>query len=261
MRKILVLGHNGMLGNAVARYFTAQGYEVLTASHRWGDPAFEEEMRSTDAEAIINCIGAIPQKKPPVEEYANININLPTFLETLGKKVIHPTTDCEFKGNRPAGEMYTKTDARDADDDYGKSKAIISEKIEKEFKNTKMLRVSIIGHELTNHVSLLDWFLGVEGEVKGYTNHFWNGITTLEWAKLTQDLIEHWDTCPALNQHGTPDLLSKYDILVLAKEVYGKNAVIHPFEAHAGANKCLLPDKPLPPLKTQLEELKAFYGK
>ena len=61
--------------------------------------------------------------------------------------MIHPSTDCEFSGNIPATRKYTKKDVRDAIDDYGKSKAEISKRIENGFKNTKIIRTSIVGHE------------------------------------------------------------------------------------------------------------------
>ena len=133
--------------------------EIITTEKRWGDTTFKSKLENTDASVIINCIGAIPQKKPSDERYIDINVNLPIFLESLGKRIIHPTTDCEFSGDLDQSEAYTKLHQRDAKDAYGKSKAKISELIENSFKNTKMIRVSIIGHELSSNFSLLDWFL------------------------------------------------------------------------------------------------------
>ena len=100
MQKVLVLGHKGMLGNAVYSYFlTRQGdFELLTTSTRWGTEEFKDVLTKTDAEIIINCIGLIPQKKPSNLDYRKVNIDLPVFLESLGKKIIHPSTDCEFTG-------------------------------------------------------------------------------------------------------------------------------------------------------------------
>lgn len=139
--KILILGHNGMLGNAVSQYFSSQNdYEVETTNTRWNKDDFIEYLSNSDADVIINCIGAIPQKKLSAEAYTSINVELPIHLETLGKKIIHPTTDCEFSGTIPETEKYSKTSARDAEDDYGMSKAQISRRIEEDFSNTKMIR-------------------------------------------------------------------------------------------------------------------------
>lgn len=261
MKKILVLGHKGMLGNAVCKYLQKKSdiYEIVVTEKRWGDENFVSEMKNISADFIINCIGIIPQRKPTDEEYKIMNVDLPIFLDTLGKKVIHPSTDCEFSGNISNTQKYKKTDKRDAEDVYGKSKADASEWIENNAKNTKIIRTSIIGHENNSHIALLDWFLNSEGEVKGYTNHYWNGITTLQWAKLCEEIMNSWENHPVLNQYGTEENKSKYEVLNLAKEIYEKNINIIPFEAPTLVNKCLESDKIIPDLKTQLQELKTFY--
>ena len=110
MKKILVLGHRGMLGNAVHKYFCQRidKYTVLTIDKRWPDNDFQAALKATDTDIIINCIGIIPQKNPPQTEYKKINIELPTFLDSLGKKIIHPSTDCEFSGNLEKNKKYKK---------------------------------------------------------------------------------------------------------------------------------------------------------
>jgi len=262
MKKILILGHRGMLGNAVYAYLGEKAdVSLLTMSARWGDALFEEEIRKLEPDYIVNCIGAIPQKKPSIEMYTSINIELPTFLETLGKRVIHPSTDCEFSGNLVAGKEYTKSEVRDAEDDYGKSKALISQKIEGSFVNTKIIRTSIIGHEEATHFGLLDWFLHAENEVKGYTDHYWNGITTLMWAECAYRMMTDWESYPILNQFSSGSPLSKYEVLTLAKDVYGKQITIQSYTTGSPVNKCLSSDRILPNLKEQLQLLKAFYNR
>jgi len=260
--KILVLGHKGMLGRAASKYFTENTeYEILTIDSRFGDSDFESEIKNINVDFIINGIGKIPQKHPSDEDYTKVNTELPRFLDTLDIPTILPTTDCEFKGDIPAGESYTKSSIRDADDVYGMSKAIISKEIEENSKNTKIVRTSIIGHEGSTSLALLDWFLVQTGSIKGYTNHYWNGITTLEWVKQCRNIIENWDNYPTLNQLGTTDHHSKFDIISLAKEIYSKDIEIIPFETEVSANKCMTSDVALPELRTQLTELKTFFNK
>jgi dTDP-4-dehydrorhamnose reductase len=263
MQKVLILGHKGMLGRAVHLYFTTKknDFVVLTINERWGTEDFKKILQEADVEVIINCIGLIPQKKPSNEEYERVNVDLPIFLETLGKKIIHPSTDCEFSGNIDTDIKYSKQDVRDAEDVYGKSKAKISVLIEKSFTNTKIIRTSIIGHELNSHLSLLDWFLFSEEAVNGYINHYWNGITTLEWAKLCAEIINNWDKFPVLNQYGTLEIRSKYVLLNEIKHVYNKNIKINNFKALEKVNKCLESDKHIKPIREQLQELKSFYKK
>jgi dTDP-4-dehydrorhamnose reductase len=260
MERVLILGENGMLGDAVRRYFRElPAYELVSVSERWPGQSFKDAVMAADADVIINCIGKIPQRHPSEDEYLETNVDLPAFLETLDIRVIHPSTDCEFSGNLPVGSLYTKSSPRDAEDAYGRSKAIISERIETTFKNTKTIRTSIIGHERSSNVSLLDWFLSSEGTVKGYTNHYWNGITTLMWAELAKDLIEAWEDSPVLNQYGTSEVASKYAVLHIIKDIYVKDVRIEAFDAPQTVNKCLASDIEIPNLAEQLEALKSFY--
>lgn len=262
MSNVLILGHKGMLGNAVLQYLeSTKKFKINSVSVRYGEEGFEQAVKDCNPDFIVNCIGIIPQKKPTVDDYRRINIELPTFLETLGVRTVHPSTDCEFSGTIPPTKKYSKEDARDAEDEYGKSKADISKKIEEGFKNTKIIRTSIIGHETATSVALLDWFLNASGNVNGFTNHYWNGVTTLQWAKLCEELLEDWESFPILNQYGTEKVESKYDLLCAVKEVYGKNVTIDPFKAPQTVNKCLESDKPLPTITEQLVDLKDFYRK
>lgn len=151
MTRVLILGENGMLGDAVRKYLSERkDYELVHVSERWPSEAFRHAVTDTTADVIINCIGKIPQRHPTDEEYRETNIELPVFLDTLGKRVIYPTTDCEFSGTLPVGSLYTKDSLRDAKDVYGKSKATISERIERTFLNTKIILPALSGR-LSRH--------------------------------------------------------------------------------------------------------------
>ena len=58
--------------------------------------------------------------------------------------------------------------------------------------NTKQVVTSIIGHEIETKFSLLDWFLNAEGQISGWSEHYWNGNTTLELIHLPmlEEIIE-----------------------------------------------------------------------
>jgi dTDP-4-dehydrorhamnose reductase len=261
--RVLVLGHKGMLGRAVYKYLQTQpAVTILTLETRWGEEGFKDEILDKKPNFIINAIGKIPQKQPAsLAEYSSINIELPRFLDTLGIKTILPSTDCEFSGELSPAQAYTKSHARDATDPYGQSKALISAELEQTGVNTKIIRTSIIGHEENTAVALLDWFLSQTESVRGYTNHYWNGITTLEWAKQCHTILKNWDDFPTLTQLGTEKHYSKWEILDLAKEVYDKNIEIIPYTTETTANKCLLSDMAVLELRSQLLELKAFFAK
>jgi dTDP-4-dehydrorhamnose reductase len=259
MIKILVLGHNGMLGSMVYSYFSNKTdvYEVLTLNSRWGDENFKKDISNSKVDFIVNCIGAIPQKhKDNPAIYQTLNIDLPLFLDSLGVKVIHPSTDCEFSGELRAGELYTKKSFRDAQDPYGKSKAYVSKQLEDNSINTKIIRVSIIGPEKASNVSFLNWVLSSNGSVNGYTDHYWNGITTLEWSHICESLVRDWDSYAVLNQFGTFPVVTKYEMVKKVCGVFGHDLEIFPVETGKIVNKCMESDRRLKTLDEQLIELK-----
>ena len=257
---ILVLGHKGMLGNCVYRWFKQNPeYTVEICDSRWPSEKCKAFVTNNDAKCIINCIGCIPQKEPLSDEYICINQELPLFLDSIGINVLHPGTDCEFNGNKPIGELYLKDDLKDAEDLYGKSKAVISNQIDK-MRNTKILRTSIIGHELHSKTSLLEWFLSSYDKINGFNNHYWNGITTLEWAKIAEEVIRNWHLHEQVIQVGT-NPITKYELLLLFRKVYDHDVEIIPVSHVTTINKTLVSDWSMKEFSKQLLELQNFYRK
>ncbi|MGD0638891.1 MAG: hypothetical protein ABSA72_12710, partial [Nitrososphaerales archaeon] len=84
---------------------------------------------------------------------------------------------------------YIESSPHDALDIYGKTKSLG----EIRSPAVRYLRCSIIGPEGEGRPkdSLLEWFLGQPqgATVKGYTNHYWNGVTTLTFAKLCHGIM------------------------------------------------------------------------
>jgi dTDP-4-dehydrorhamnose reductase len=262
--KVLVLGHTGMLGDAVQRFFKTQSYsvEILPSGVRWPSTEMEAIIQDSEAEWIVNCIGAIPQRKPQDFEYFELNTRLPLFLFALkSKKVIHAATDCEFSGKIPAEKYYKVSDKLDATDLYGLSKAIPAEyAIWAGLKHVKLIRTSIIGIENNSHFSLLNWFLNSAeqgSEVKGFTNHFWNGITTLEWARIAARIISGEYTGNLFQI--ASEKASKYELLKKMAAVFRPGYNIKEATHPKYQNKCLESSFDLRDQKKMLEELKAFY--
>ena len=255
--KILVLGHNGMLGHMVVKYLKSQNNDTVTTDLKWGTDEFKDYIRNSHCEYLINCIGCIPQKKPSWDQYKSVNILLPSFLSNhFQGKIIHPTTDCEFAGNISKCSYYSSKELPTALDDYGLSKAYASMFL-KTKNNVKQIRTSIIGPELYNKVSLMEWFFKQTTNVNGYVNHFWNGITTLEWTKQAHKIINNWNEYDQVIQLGT-DKISKYELLCLINKIFESNKNIISINVDT-VNKCLKTDYTIQSLENQLIELKKFY--
>ena len=118
-------------------------------------------------------------------KYILINSIFPHNLEKLklmkSLKVINITSDCVFRGDR--GE-YTELDPADYMWAYGITKTI------GECPYICNIRSSIIGEEIKNKRSLLEWVRSNKnGQINGFENYYWNGITCLEMAKIIDEII------------------------------------------------------------------------
>jgi dTDP-4-dehydrorhamnose reductase len=232
--RVLVLGHNGMLGHMVVKYLQSQEMDVVKFIGRF--PEDQKTLLEFKGDYIINCIGAIPQRT----DNFDINWYLPIWLDTHAPcKVIHPGTDCEMD-----------------EDNYGISKRIAADYIRNHGRQTKSIKTSIIGPEPVENKSLLDWFLSQEGEVFGYTKAMWNGNTTLEWAKYCEHVMQAWNMIdPELIINS--NCISKYELLCTIKKVFDKDIKINKKEL--GKDKCLIGTITTNPIVEQLEELKEYY--
>lgn len=202
MKKILVLGGTGMAGHTIALYFKSRGYDVTSFARRplsfanniLGDAMScgKEQLTdilSRDFDVVINCIGVlVKESEMRPERAAYLNGYFPHLIASILKdkktKLIHMSTDCVYSGkNGP----YRETSCKDAEDFYGRSKAL------GEIDDNKNLtfRNSIIGPDINKEgVGLLNWFMKQEGKIKGYAKSYWSGVTTLTLAKAMERAIE-----------------------------------------------------------------------
>ena len=238
-KKVLVLGHNGMLGHMVKKYLE-QFYEVQTIESRWPSHEFRDAIVRSDATFLVDCIGAIPQRTKDF----NVNTDLPKWLDlNFSGNIIHPATDCEMDDN-----------------EYGMSKRAATVWLANNSVRTKVIKTSIIGPEQNGQASLMNWFLSNKdgSEVTGYANHYWNGSTTHQWAVYAHKMIENWDNQAAFTIIGT-SCVSKYDLLQSINKIYNRNIIINSFETEKPAMKCLSLDLQFGDIEEQIQKMKAFY--
>lgn len=243
--KVLVLGASGMLGAMVTDVLARDSELKVTASARSGELLALGKQRIPEAawvpftagetdpapllkevEWVVNAIGIT---KPlihddsafEVERALRVNSLFPHALakaaEAQGTRVLQIATDCVYSGQQG---QYQESAAHDALDVYGKTKSL------GETYSDAMhhLRCSIIGPEIKDFRFLLEWFRRQEknATINGFTNHQWNGVTTLQFAKLCRGVIKSGLKLGHL-QHVIPgDALAKSDMLKVFAEAYGR---------------------------------------
>lgn len=271
-KKVIVLGATGMAGHVMYEYLKGTGkYEMsnlvyrtkLTDDSRVVDVtdgrAVDEALEQVKPDVIINCIGVLVRGSREYPEQAILlNAYFPHRLkktaDRLGAQLIHISTDCVFSGKKG---NYTETDFRDADDVYGRSKAL------GEIINDKDLtiRTSIIGPELKkNGEGLFHWFMQQQGAVNGFLTAIWGGVTTLELAKATDAALDAGLT--GLVQLSNGEAISKYDLLKLFREIWRKEEVsVLPFDGN-GVDKSIARsgrfDYPVPGYRQMLADQYAW---
>ena len=265
--KVVVLGASGMLGSMVLDYLAQDSSLELVATARSQDLLQKLQMaypkgveyRLLDTEKCtvrelaellgkagwaINAIGVIKpyihdDDAAEVKRAVMINALYPHLLaqaaEQTGCRVLQIATDCVYSGIKG---RYVEKDSHDPLDAYGKTKSLG----EVYSPNVYHLRCSIIGPEPKGHVSLLDWFLGQPrgAGVGGYTNHQWNGVTTLHFAKLCQGIIKQEMKLLHV-QHIIPTgVVSKAELLqCFAREYQRQDITITPTEAKTVIDRTL----------------------
>ncbi len=223
---VVVLGSEGMLGHQVLKVFKEHpGYTTIGISGAL--PATLRWIMPTSPGVVINCIGMVPQNGQfnDIDKVYATNALLPHRLQAecqeCGVRLIHISTDCVFSGD--AGEDYTEKHVPDPTDVYGKSKLLG----EIDARNALTIRTSLIGPEPRHKRGLLEWFLAQHGEVPGYANAFFSGLTTLELAKVLRDHIVPNTPLQGLFHVGGPSI-SKFELLKCIEEEYGPNVAIEP---------------------------------
>ena len=266
--KIFVLGSKGMLGRYLVKYLS-QYYKVIEINRDIIDASKEtietlsEKLKDKihNGDTVINCMGAI---KPRVDQLGDLNaiqVNsvfprvLANFCSDIGANLIHPTTDCVYSGLKG---NYNENDKYDVSDVYGMSKAM------GEPQNCTIIRTSIIGEEIGQSRSLVEWVKSnANKNVFGFTNHFWNGVTCLQFSKICKQIIDNhmfWKG----TKHIFSNPLTKKELVETISEVYGLNITVTPKETEVMCDRTLSTintlnkDLNIPSLKDQIVEMRDF---
>ena len=181
-----------------------------------------EIIKDIKPDFIINCVGVlIKGSKQDPSNAILINSLLPNklaqFSNSINAKFIHISTDCVFDGSKG---NYIETDKKTAQDTYGLSKSLGEITDDKNLT----LRTSIIGPDLKNNgEGLFSWFINQKGEVNGFTESIWGGVTTLELAEVIIKSINENYTGLVHVTNGKP--ISKFDLLSLIKDKFELNNI------------------------------------
>ncbi len=224
MGNVTILGASGMLGSACK---AALPKADCPTRHEFD--ALLDEPNFSDW--VINCIGAIPQKVSDLDVMWKLNADFPQKI--VGAKVIQITTDCVYSGFHG---NYSEISPPDPNDDYGKSK-LAGEKA-----NSMKIRCSIVGPDVSD-ASLFEWVrqqpLGAT--INGYSDHYWNGVSTQVFANLAKGIIEANAWEKGLWHLVPKDFVSKFDLVrMIAKKTNRDDLKVTKFETGSKVDRRLV---------------------
>lgn len=249
--KILVCGASGLIGSTILRVLSdVDDWDAIGTLRSGNALSFfpnriaqqmltNVELTDSDTlcrlfaevkpDLVINCAGLtkhLPGSDDPLTVLP-INTLLPHRLARLCKlsdaRLVHISTDCIFSGK--IGN-YSEDDLPDAADIYGRSKAMG----EVAASHAVTLRTSTIGHELHTTYGLLDWFLSQGERCRGFRKAIFSGLPTVVLAGIIRDYVIPRRDLQGIYQVAA-EPISKYDLLRLIADVYGKSIEVEPDES------------------------------
>lgn len=209
---------------------------------------------------VINCAGIIPQKckNNDYKQYILVNTMFPQRLYELinkyNSKMIHITTDCVYDGTK--GNYY-EYDVHTARDIYGVSKSL------GEPLGATIIRTSIIGEEIIGKKSLVEWIKSNKnGEINGFSNHYWNGVTCLTLANFIKTIIDTNTFWKGVKHMSSPNIVTKYELCYYINIIYDLNINIKKYEDKISKNMTLCHNDTInykiPSIYEQITEIKDF---
>ena len=267
MKKILIFGVTGMLGNQVLDVFSQVKNFKITATFRNKNDLrilkknFQKlekiKFVKFDAEnynftslqkivgnnnIIINNIGII---KPNIDEKSTTSIlrsikvntifphDIANVIKNKSIRLYQIATDCVYDGK---GNKYCENNFHNPVDIYGKTKSLG----EINQKNIFNLRVSIIGIETKNYLSLVSWYLkNKDQKISGFVDHKWNGVTTNAFANLLRTIIIKNIKLPNKIHIIPKNIITKYNLLKLFKSRFFGNGQIRKTNSGNSINRVL----------------------
>ena len=243
LMKVLVLGASGMLGSAIFRvlsekedwkiygtvrsetvkkYFSPElGEQLVVVGDLENHDALVEIFCRVVPDVVINCValskGSLDTSDPmrSFSIYALLPHRLAALCGLAKARLVHISTDGVFSGLKGG---YSEDDSTDAKDVYGVSKSLG----EVRYPHTITLRTSIIGHELHTSHGLIGWFLSQQNKCTCFTRAIFSGFPAVVLARIIRDIVMPRSELSGI-YHVASEPISKFDLLRLVAEVYGKS--------------------------------------
>lgn len=265
---ILILGKNSILGNYIYRYLSGffeniigiNDDDIINDTNNIEKTILKiREIISVNS-FVINCMEIVSNESKDITKMISTNCHFPLIVAVIciekNSKLIQCSTDCVF--NCIMGE-YSPTSTEYTRDIYGLTKLFGEVKM----SNTVIIRTSIIGKDENNNllVGLSRECSKDQSNTIGYTDHYWNGITCLQYAKEIKKIIYNFNSgvvhfYSMINNKSTG--CTKFELIQLLNSIYNLNLNIIPTHSNEFIDSTLTGTCVNTSLEVQIKEMKDF---
>lgn len=252
--KVTVLGSSGMLALGIQSSLKSLGIPHTVVGRSTTPKRFDAFSADSLAdlvgdlgkgEVVINCVGltkahidsdSIESRQSAIRVNSLFPNVLAKAAEERNFRVIQVATDCVFNGTKGS---YTEESPHDAEDVYGMTKSLG----ESPSPNVLHLRCSLVGREAVGRNTLLyNWVSQqpTSAQIKGFTNHLWNGLTNQVFGRVVGGLIRsHLDLSGVV--HLVPNsVVSKAELVQLIANKEGRSDIkVNPGPSEKAVNRTL----------------------
>lgn len=254
--RCLIIGGTGMLGHQLLNSWQShhdvrvtlrqerhryEQFELFTPENSFDNidvrdiDGVSKLLSEFQPDSVVNAAGIIKQRSTSNDALTSLEINavFPHRLQRICRdrniRMVHISTDCVFNGTglfngkeegHEKEDVATEQTASNAEDFYGRSK-FLGEVTD---APCLTLRSSIIGLELTQKASLVEWFLAQQGRIKGFANALYTGVTTAEMARIIENVCTEQRNLHGLWQVAS-EPINKYDLLTILAEKMNRNDI------------------------------------
>lgn len=253
----LLLGSTSMIGHQMMSHFEKVGIDV-TGTTRREDSTDANTVKFNVVEdsiatlldsfpstsVIVNNIGVIKSNIVDGDSMSEINAikvnslfphELAEAASQRGIHVIQIATDCVYSGQLG---QYSESSKHDAWDVYGKTKSLG----EVNAPNMTLLRCSVIGREQGRSSNLIEWVLSQpeNAQLSGYTNHLWNGLSTLAFSQICAGIIKNKNFEPGVHHVVPTEVVSKQQLVEGIARAFGREDIsVSPVETAVSVDRTL----------------------
>lgn len=234
--RVLLLGSNGMLGQAINHQLECSHIDVKKVAKSGADYCFdllddytlEKCIMSVSPDVIINTAAIVDLEfceRNPGEAY-KINGRLPGILANILRNeniyFIQISTDHYY--HRGGEKKHNENEPIYLFNEYARSK-YIGEQLALTYENTLVLRTNIVGFRGSGKPTFIEWALSEirnNNQMNLFTDFYTSSIYTTDFAKILVDVIKKHPK--GVYNLASSEVRSKKDFVMgLAKFIFGKS--------------------------------------